>query len=161
MATIMLSKGTVIPSKRYEERSLSLSLFHPEIYVICTCSVLILPWVFYLSLHLQVSSKRSYFIGELKFQPLDMLQNQIKLQIILLWKLSVICNCNSDGGKNTLILSPLLWIHIFSVKSECQSYILWNQIKKCIMRLHRIWHWLNKAVGCVKKTSLVQRKGWK
>lgn len=116
MATIMLSKGTVIPSKRYEERSLSLSLFHPEIYVICTYSVLILPWVFYLSLHLQVSSKRCYFIGELKFQPLNMLQNQIKLQIILLWKLSVIRNCNSDGEKHPnfkpFVMNPYLLCEI-------------------------------------------------
>lgn len=130
VADAMLRKGSGIPRKRLENSSLSLSLFHPEIYVRGTCSVLILPWAFYLSSSLEVSSTRSYFICELKFQPLNMLQNQIKLQIILFWKPSVICNCNTDGGENTLILSPLLWIPIFSVQSECQSCIPRNQIKK-------------------------------
>lgn len=130
MANAMLREGSEIPRKRLENSSSPLSLLHPKIYVSRTCSVLILLWALYLSSSLEVPSTRSYFIRELKFQPLNMLQNQIKLQIILFWKPSVICNCNTDRGKNTLILSPLLWIPIFSVQSECQSCIPWNQIKK-------------------------------
>lgn len=142
----MWRKGSVIPIQKLEDSSLSLSLpFVPALYWYC-------PGYFICLFIFEVSSTRSYFISQLIFQPLNMVQNQIKPQIILFWTLCVMCNCNSDRGKNTLILSLLLWIHISSVKSECQSCITRSQIKKCIKLLDRIWHWFNKALGCVKKS---------
>ena len=99
-------------------------LFVPALYWYC-------PGYFICLFIFGVPFTRSYFIwGNLKnFKPLNLLQNQIKVKIILFWKQSVICNCDPDRGTDTLILSPLLWVHIFSVKSDCQSCIPRNQIK--------------------------------
>lgn len=108
VATITLNKGSVIPSKRFEDSSLCLLRFHSEICVICTCSGLIAPGYLICLFIFEVSSTRSYFIRELKFQPLNMLQNQIKLQIILFWKLSVICNCNIDREKKHPNFKPFV-----------------------------------------------------
>lgn len=127
---IIMPKCSLCGRVTVEDNSLSFPQFHPDICTVCTCSLLILPWLLYLSLHLWsfIHEKLLYQVN-LNFKPPNLLQNQIKVKIILFWKWSVICNCNTDRGRDTLILSPLLWIRIFSVKSECQSCVPRNQIK--------------------------------
>lgn len=115
---------------RVDTSSLSPPQFHPDVCTVCTCSGLILPWLLYLSLNLwSFIHKNFLYQVNLNFKPRNLLQNQIKVKIILFWEWSVICNCNADRGRDALILSPLLWIRIFSVKSECQSCVPRNQIK--------------------------------
>ena len=93
-------------------------------------SVLIAPRHFICLFIFEVSSTWTYFISEPKFQPLHVLQNQIKLQIILFWKLSVICNCKTDMGKKHPNFKPFVMNPYLLCEIRMSVFIPWNQMKK-------------------------------
>lgn len=144
----MLRQGGAVLRGSSEGSSWSLSLspaFAPALCWHC-------PGCFICLFIFEVSSTRRYFISELKFQPLNMLQNQIKLQIILSlnWLSSVIAI--QIGEKKHPNFSPLLWVPylLCEIRMSVLPPVEPNK-KKWIVQLHRIWHWLSKALGCVKK----------